>query len=127
MFWPDGIVVLCVGVFLLFKTIGLAALGGLMVLIVQMPVVSAFGWLYGKYSEKVQTATDERLHLTQEVIQAIRIVKSFAWQQSFAERLDEKRNIELRYLRYRLATQVGFVCSFLCGSIFVYVSLWYQL
>lgn len=44
-----------------------------------------------------------------EVLQAIRIVKFFGWQDSFLARLDERRNIELRFLRQRLAVQVVWV------------------
>jgi hypothetical protein len=123
MIFPNGTTVLAAGVILLFRVIGIAALAGLLVLIVQIPIVSAFGRLYGKYSGEVQSATDQRLHLAQEVFQAIRIVKSFAWEKSFTARLTEKRDIELKLMRRRLAVKVVFASSFLSGSIAVYALL----
>ena len=36
--------------------------------------------LYLKYSTRLLAAADKRLHLVQEIIQAVRVVKFFAWQ-----------------------------------------------
>ena len=46
-------------------------------------------------------ATDARIHTTNEVLQNIRIIKYFAWEQRFSALVDEKRKVELGALRNR--------------------------
>jgi len=45
--------------------------------------------------------TDKRIHATNEVLQNIRIIKFFAWEERFAQVISESRTAELRALRDR--------------------------
>ena len=56
-------------------------------------------------------ATDKRIHATNEVLQNIRIIKYFAWEQRFANNVNEKREAELaalwkKYVLWSLAATV---------------------
>ena len=54
---------------------------------------------FSKTQKVVMAATDARIHTTNEVLQNIRIIKYFAWEQRFSAVVDEKRRVELRALR----------------------------
>lgn len=56
---------------------------------------------FSKTQKVVMAATDARIHTTNEVLQNIRIIKYFAWEQRFSALVDEKRKVELRALRSR--------------------------
>ena len=56
---------------------------------------------FSKTQKVVMAATDARIHTTNEVLQNIRIIKYFAWEQRFSALVDEKRKVELRALRNR--------------------------
>lgn len=53
------------------------------------------------YQNQTVNAADARLTLTTEVFQAIKVLKYFAWEKKFAEKLTDKREVELRALRKR--------------------------
>lgn len=55
-----------------------------------------------RYENQVLSAADARLTLTTEVFQAIKVLKFFAWERKFAQKLAEKRDAELRALRKRV-------------------------
>lgn len=42
-------------------------------------------------------AKDERMKATTEVLSAIKFIKSNAWEEYFYDKIDEKRQIELKY------------------------------
>lgn len=59
-------------------------------------------WIAQQFSRTqkvVMAATDARIHTTNEVLQNIRIIKYFAWEQRFSALVDEKRRVELRAIR----------------------------
>src|ERR1700761_5273612 len=48
--------------------------------------------------KRIMKATDGRIHETNEVLQNIRIIKYFAWEQRFQNNVNEKRQVELNAL-----------------------------
>ena len=80
-----------------------------------MPLQSFLGRMYKRYAAQLLAASDKRLHLVQEVIQAIRIVKFFGWQESFVQRLSDLRERELSVLSKRMVVFV-FQSMFLIGG-----------
>lgn len=51
-----------------------------LILVLLIPIQSLLAKMWANISREVLTASDKRLHLAQEVIQAIRVVKAFAWE-----------------------------------------------
>lgn len=45
------------------------------------------------------TYTDDRVKVTNEILQAIKIVKLYAWEDSFAQKVTKTRNRELNLLK----------------------------
>ncbi|XP_015788147.1 multidrug resistance-associated protein 4-like isoform X1 [Tetranychus urticae] len=83
----------------MINVLGLASLGLVIVLVFLIPYQA----VTGKYSDKfrAQTAklTDKRIKLMEEMISAIRIIKMFTWEKSFADIISEIRKKEISKIR----------------------------
>lgn len=92
---------LLVSVILLYEVMGLSAIPGFVVMALLLPINIAFGKAFNTTQKKIMTATDKRIHTTNEILQNIRIIKYFAWEHRFAQIVNEKRRAELKALRKR--------------------------
>lgn len=90
-----------VAIFLLWQVMGLSAIPGIVVMIILLPVNYGLARGFSITSKRILAATDKRINVTNEVLQNIRIIKYFAWEQRFGRIVDEKRQEELKALRSR--------------------------
>ncbi|RBR25140.1 uncharacterized protein FIESC28_02048 [Fusarium coffeatum] len=92
---------LVVAIVLLWQVMGLSAIPGIVVMIFLLPVNYGLARGFTITSKRILAATDKRTNVTNEVLQNIRIIKYFAWEQRFGRIIDEKRQAELKALRSR--------------------------
>lgn len=92
---------LIVSIALLYRVMGLSAIPGLIVMVFLLPINILLAKGFNYTQRKIMAATDKRIHTTNEILQNIRIIKYFAWEQRFSEIVDEKRRNELMALRNR--------------------------
>ncbi|KJZ73976.1 hypothetical protein HIM_06644 [Hirsutella minnesotensis 3608] len=92
---------LTVCVVLLWQVMGLSAIPGLIVMVLLLPINYFIARGFNITSKNIMTATDKRINVTNEVLQNIRIIKYFAWEERFGRIIDEKRRAELNALRSR--------------------------
>lgn len=92
---------LIVAIVLLWQVMGLSAIPGLVVMVFLLPINYGLARGFSITSKRILAATDKRINVTNEVLQNIRIIKYFAWEQRFGRIIDEKRYAELRALRSR--------------------------
>lgn len=90
---------LVVCIILLYRILGLSSIPGLIVMVLLLPVNIGFAQGFGRAQKKIMAATDKRIHTTNEILQNIRIIKFFAWENRFGKLVDEKRSAELKALR----------------------------
>lgn len=90
---------LIVCIILLYRILGLSAIPGFIVMVLLVPVNIGIAMGFGKAQKRIMAATDKRIHTTNEVLQNIRIIKFFAWEQRFSKMVGEKRSVELKALR----------------------------
>ena len=98
---PQVPVQLFIAIFLLFRILGWSAFAGLILMIALLPLNIFFSQQFSKAHRMIMSATDGRIHTTNEVLQNVRIIKYFAWEQRFAQNIQEKRQVELKALKYR--------------------------
>ncbi|KAK4043033.1 ATP-binding cassette transporter YOR1 [Parachaetomium inaequale] len=80
---------------LLVVNLTYSALAGFALLVVMMPLLSkAVQGLFVR-RRAINKITDQRVSLTQEILQSVRFVKFFGWENSFINRLDDFRNREI--------------------------------
>ena len=92
---------LVVSVVLLWQVLGLSAIPGVVIMILLLPVNYVIASGFNRTSKAILAATDKRIHVTNEVLQSIRIIKYFAWEHRFGNIINEKRQAELKALRAR--------------------------
>lgn len=111
--------------YLLYAQVGLAFLAGLSFAVLLIPinrwiavkVGNYFGFFFsrihqftnctefpnhlGKYSSEMMTAKDKRVKLMNELLNGIRVIKFYAWEQHFHRRIEQLRADELKALKAR--------------------------
>ncbi|PHH76236.1 hypothetical protein CDD82_4074 [Ophiocordyceps australis] len=92
---------LLVCIVLLWRVMGLSAIPGLVVMVFLLPVNYFLARGFNVTSKNIMAATDKRINVTNEVLQNIRVIKYFAWEERFGRIIDEKRTVELKALRSR--------------------------
>lgn len=101
-FLPEVPLTLAIAITVLFRTIGLSAFAALGTMVLLIPLQTLNGRFFIRYQNQVLKAADERLSLTSEVFQAIKVLKFFAWERRFNAMLQEKREKELTALKKRV-------------------------
>ncbi|KAK4996838.1 Transporter of the ATP-binding cassette (ABC) [Elasticomyces elasticus] len=99
--WAETPVQVVLAIFLLYRILGYSSIAGIGMMALLLPVNLTISKRFAKVQKQILAATDGRIHTTNEVLTNIRIIKYFAWEQRFRGIVDEKRTIELRYIRNR--------------------------
>lgn len=117
MIWtaPISIIVTLV---LLLVNIGYSCLSGYALLVFGMPFLTYAVRFLVKRRRNINKITDQRVSLTQEILQAVRFVKYFGWESSFLARLKEIRQREIRSIQTLLAVRNGILCVSMSIPIF---------
>ncbi|KAG6830594.1 hypothetical protein H0H92_015875 [Tricholoma furcatifolium] len=89
-------IIFCVA--FLYTILGWSALVGFGVMLAMMPVPIAFSKMLQSASKEVSKKSDDRVETVTETMSVIRMVKMFGWETKMAERIDEKREIELSWV-----------------------------
>ena len=85
-FWSYPFQVVC-GVVLLWRLVGWAAIGSILVLVVVIPLQKRVAAIQHQYRQELIAISDERVKLTNELFSGIRIVKVMGWEYFFAKRI----------------------------------------
>ena len=99
--WAATPVQFVIAIYLLYRILGYSSIAGIGMMILLLPINIVIARQFSVFQKKIMAATDARIHTTNEVLQNIRIIKFFAWEQRFGQIVNEKRATELRYLRNR--------------------------
>lgn len=102
MMWA-GPVSIIITLVVLLVNLTYSALAGFALLVVGLPLLTRAirGLLVRR--KKINKITDQRVSLTQEILQAVRFVKFFGWESAFLERLGQIRDREVRGIQFILA------------------------
>lgn len=79
--------------------VGYAAFVALALLIIMIPIQKKIVTMATVLLKKSLSSTDERVRVTGEVLGAMDIVKCYAWEKSFRERIDGMRDTELYWIQ----------------------------
>ncbi|KAF9262693.1 multidrug resistance-associated ABC transporter [Marasmius fiardii PR-910] len=98
-----------VGIALLIDNLGYSALVGLGVLIFGLPIQGIFAVIMMQQRQKGVKITDARARLTSEVLQGIRLLKFYGWEDFYTEQISKLRKGELATIRKAAIAQSGLV------------------
>ena len=96
--WAATPVQMIMAVALLYKVLGYSSFAGIVLMVLVLPWNMWIATSFTKAQKAILAATDARIHATNEVLQNIRIIKYFAWEQRFEQTVNEKRQTELKAL-----------------------------
>jgi len=103
---------------LLLVNLTYSALAGFGLLVIGMPILTrAIRTLFAR-RKTINKITDQRVSLTQEILQSVRFVKFFGWESSFLARLEEFRRREIVGIQILLAIRNGIMAVSLSLPIF---------
>jgi ABC-type multidrug transport system fused ATPase/permease subunit len=88
-----------IALILMINEIGPSAIAGLGLMILMIPIQIWIGKKMNMISRQILVFTDQRTKLMNEIINGIRVVKLYAWEQSFTEKLQYIRQLELQKLK----------------------------
>lgn len=102
MIWTSPVSITITLVVLLIN-LTYSALAGFALLVIGIPALTkAIKTLFVR-RRAINKITDQRVSLTQEILQSVRFVKYFGWESSFLERLETIRRREVRAIQILLA------------------------
>ncbi|CAG9826304.1 unnamed protein product [Diabrotica balteata] len=93
-----GVVQVIVVCYLLYSKIGLVSFAGIGILILAIPIQVYLGKIVTDLKLKTGEKTDERLQVTQEALNSIRIIKMYTWEEYFNTKINVTRCKELSKL-----------------------------
>jgi len=99
---------IALSVAMLWSTLGPAFWAGIGVIFALIPLSGLLSSIMVRLESKLMTAKDARVSRTAEALQAMKLLKSCAWERGFAARIRAARELELR----QLTLSVGFSMLF---------------
>ena len=88
-----------VSLVLLYQLMGPASLAGLGAMIVMIPVNALIARFQARFQAEMMTVKDERVRMMNEYLNGMRVIKFFAWEDSFRDKVNVVRERELSVLR----------------------------
>jgi len=95
--------------------LGYAILAGMVVLILSVPLQAKIADKTGRLRRKAIKITDERVTLMNEILKAAQLIKLYAWEKSFVEKVADVRRREL--VQIRLTTYVKAINTAFVGLV----------
>ncbi|KAF5287389.1 hypothetical protein FQA39_LY15927 [Lamprigera yunnana] len=107
-----GIPQFCVMTVVAYYQIQEAALAGVSIIFILLPLNVYLGKLVSKYRLRTAAETDQRIKITQEVLTAVRTIKFYTWELFFSKSVNALRQKEITNLRIlfyikSLASSIG--------------------
>ncbi|XP_046571958.1 LOW QUALITY PROTEIN: multidrug resistance-associated protein 1-like [Haliotis rubra] len=90
---------LSLGLYFLYQTIGVAIFAGIAVMLVLAPINFKLSTHLRKLHNKRLSIKDQRLKFMNEVLTGIKVLKLYAWERSFRDKITVIRNMEVRILQ----------------------------
>lgn len=88
-----------ISIIMLWQVLGPAVLAGLSVMLLLIPINLKLSQVQGVIQKTMLGHKDSRTKLMNEIMQGIRVIRYFAWEPSFSDRVRSVRNDELASLR----------------------------
>ncbi|KAE9546367.1 hypothetical protein FO519_010421, partial [Halicephalobus sp. NKZ332] len=112
-FWSAPLQVI-LAVYFLFQLLGVAVVGGLVVLITMIPLNYLISIKMKNYQVQQMKHKDERLKITSEVLNGMKVLKLYAWEESMKKIILEIRQKEIKILRKLAYLNAAIVLSWSC-------------
>ncbi|XP_068732803.1 multidrug resistance-associated protein 1-like isoform X2 [Montipora capricornis] len=113
---------ICVAVYFLYVTMGVAVMAGVGMLLLLIPLNLLIARLVRKIQVKQLKRSDERIKLMNEILSGIKVLKLYAWEESFIAKITAIRNKELHHLTKSIYLNAAVSFTFICAPFLVSLS-----
>ena len=93
-------------VYILFSFFHESFVIGFICLVIMIYLFFVFGSKEKKYQRQMMKAADLRMNLTTQVFNIIKTIKLYVWENVFLQKIQEKRNVELDFMKNKLRMQI---------------------
>ncbi len=97
-FWTCPLQIILAFVFL-YGMFGWAVLGGVAVIVISLPIQAYLIYRMSRQRPKINEVADKRIRLLQEILAGIRVIKLYAWDSIFQDKMATIRLEELQEIR----------------------------
>lgn len=97
---------LAIGLALVYQQLGASTFFCIAFLFATLPVIGLCGAGFGYFIKLKLAVADVRIKLTKEIMSGVRIIKYFAWEKPFGEKIKAIRSLEIKYIIYIFACWV---------------------
>lgn len=104
---------------LLYNQLGVASFAGLAVMLLLVPFNGFVTIRLKNFQAKLMQQKDKRSKLMGEILNGMKVLKLYAWENAFAEQVAEIRSKEIGALRSQAYLSAGVVFSFSCAPFLV--------
>ncbi|XP_046664349.1 multidrug resistance-associated protein 1-like isoform X2 [Homalodisca vitripennis] len=116
--WTTPFIILAV-LYFLWQILGLAALAGLAIMLIIIPINALIGKKVKHLQMEQMTYKDERVKMMNEVLTGIKVLKLYAWDPSFRNQILKIREKEIRVLKSAAMWNASISFLWLCSSFLV--------
>ncbi|KAJ2078167.1 hypothetical protein H4R24_004671 [Coemansia sp. RSA 988] len=88
--WGDPVHII-ISLYMLYQLMGWSALVGVVVMLACIPVMSSLGKSIGMLGNLLMEYRDQRMGIMSEVLAGIKVIKMYAWESSFIQRINDVR------------------------------------
>ena len=107
-------------VYILFSFFHESFVIGFILLIIIFYLFFIFGSNLKKYHGKMMKAADNRMNLTTQIFNIIKTIKLFVWENFFLLKIEEKRKVELDFMKSKLKMQIWSSLTYWISDVVLY-------
>ena len=108
-----------VSIYLLWQHLKYGSFAGLTVMLLLLPINGLIGALLRKQQIGLLQLRDKRVKLMSEILNGIKVLKMYAWELSFVEKIQKYRQNEIKNLKWQAYLSAGITFAFNSAPFFV--------
>ena len=89
-----------ISVWLMWGYLDVSTMGGVVIMILFVPLQGWMGHMFGKFRNDTSSLTDTRVKLMSEIIAAMKLIKVYCWEKPFADTVRDVRSLEMSKIRW---------------------------
>ncbi|KAG0254651.1 Canalicular multispecific organic anion transporter 2, partial [Actinomortierella ambigua] len=110
---------LFLGLWLLYKTLGISIVAGFAVIALLSPIQGKMGSVMITLEDEKMEKMDNRVRMMNEILSGIKVIKLYGWEDSFRKKVEKIRNSELASLRIIALLRSFIEVTFSSASLFM--------
>eukprot|EP00079_Xenopus_tropicalis_P030383 XP_012826370.1 PREDICTED: multidrug resistance-associated protein 1-like [Xenopus tropicalis] len=116
-------VTIIVAMYFLWQTLGIAVLAGVAVFILNLPFMTVFAVIIKRVQEQQMKQKDGRIKIISEILQGIKVLKLYAWENAFMKKVTEFRLMELKAVKTGALLLSGALAVFVASPFWVSLTM----